>query len=328
MCLGMIASFGCEGGPIKTGRAPSNHLPPRPTGDDSLQKAYAGSGSREEERAMAKKPDKAPKPERRRRDGDRRAPEPCGEMRLVVVIGRESDTDLRGAESWALDRARELGGTTHMWRSYSSGQPMRKFRAADISGGNIVPDANDYGRGHTQANFGLLLPAFQNCKGRISELVIFHHGSPVDEAEVAAELLAVFRAIHVPVCRVVWWACNAEAALQVEQGQWTDSFMRGMGGEARCRPCGCGQLIELIWPTAGKCGINNPGEPTAALTGSGQVRRLRWGYPQPDGSLGLRPPEDGHHHEWNPPNREPPYGQPVPQTGGTVLGAPLAQRNL
>lgn len=283
---------------------------------------------------MARAPTNTPrkgKPERRTPGGgDRRRErkEPCLEMRLVVIIGSSTDADLRGAESWALERARALGGTMQMWRSYSASSPMREFRAADVSGGNIATDDNAYGRGHAESNFDKLLPAFQNCKGRISELVVFHHGSPVDEAEVAAELLAVFRAIHVPVCRVVWWACNAEASLQVELGQWTDSFMRGMGGEARCLPCGCGQPIELIWPTAGKCGINNPGDPVAALTGSGQVRRLRWGYPQPDGSLGPRPPKDAHHPEWNPPAREPPHGQPVPQVGGTVLGAPVGQRTF
>jgi hypothetical protein len=117
-------------------------------------------------------------------------------------------------------------------------------------------------------------------------------------------------------------------ALKVGQDEWTDRFMRRMGRYARCRPCGCADMIELIWPTAGKCGINQPGNPAAALTGSGKVNRLRWGYPQPGGGLGLRPPEDLHQHPMDPPEREPAHGKPVPQVGGNVFGAPVRQANL
>lgn len=289
---------------------------------------------------MAKKPAKAksPKPSRQKATGKpksaprekvprgRREKHPCAEMRLAIIVGSRTDRDLRGAEGWAIARARALGGTTHLWRSYSASSPMREFRAADISGGNIQPDRTRYRRRNDGShNFGSLLPDFQDCRGRITELVIFHHGSPVDEAELAQELLAIFRAIRVPVCRVVWWACNAAVALDVGEGMWTDTFMKAMGGIARCEPCGCGQAIELVWPTEGKCGINDPANPVAALTGSGKVNRARWGYPQPDGSVGPRPDPAESHHSRNATHRDPPHGQPVPQVGGSVMGVPVSQ---
>lgn len=255
--------------------------------------------------------------------------DPCAEMRLVIVIGSRTDDSLRGAEKWALERARTLGGTTHIWRGYSNGRPLQRFRAADISGGDIRPDRTTYRRRNDGShNFGGLLPDFQDCQGRITELVIFHHGSPVDEAEVAQELLTIFRAIRVPVCRIVWWACNAAVALDVSAGGWTDSFMMEMGGRVRCEPCGCASMIELIWPTAGKCGINDPDDATqapAAKTGDGKVHRLRWGYPQPDGSLGPRPdPTLDHTTRW-PNDREPPRDQPTPTVEGAVMGLPVSQ---
>lgn len=281
-----------------------------------------GTGARTPKKEGVPKKETVPKqrvPKRREEE------DPCAEMRLVIVIGSRTDASLRGAESWALQRAAALGGTTHIWRSYSNGSPMRKFRSADLSGGNIRPDPATYRRrADGSHNFGGLLPDFQDCRGRISELVIFHHGSPVDEAEVAQELLTIFRAIRVPVCRVVWWACNAAVALDVREGHWTDTFMKAMGGIARCNPCGCEHPIELIWPTAGKCGISKPGQPPAALTGTGKVHRLRWGYPQPDGSLGSRPDPNESHHSRNPTHRDPPQGQPAPQVDGGVLGVPVS----
>lgn len=267
---------------------------------------------------MPERPNKNPAPRKRKSE--------CRVARLAIIIGSKTDQALVGAENWSQERARVLGGSFFLWRSYSNRSPLEELSVADISGGRI----NDQGRYQEhprqgQSGFGDLLPDFANCRGRIEELVIFHHGSPVDEAEVATQILKIFRAIRVPVCRVVWWACNAGVALEVSLGEWTDSFMKAMGGLAYCRPCGCDHPIELIWPTAGKCGINRPGRPVAALTRSGKVHRLRWGYPQPGGGIGVRPDPADPQPTRNPPDREPPHNQNPPRVGGTVFGVPVTQ---
>jgi hypothetical protein len=257
-----------------------------------------------------------------------RADSDCKEMRLVIIVGKKNDAALQGAERWALNRAAALGGTFHVWRAYDNASPLEHFRAADLTGGRIRIDPNRYSEdARGRHNFGLLLPDFQNCRGRIVELMIFHHGTPVDEAELAEQLLKIFRAIRVPVCRIIWWACNAAVALEVDPpGAWTDSFMMRMGGLIQCTPCGCVNPIELIWPTAGKCYINGPGQPIAAQTNSGKVHRLRWGYRQPDGSLSPRPdPNDPQPTRW-PNDRDPPHGQPTPRVNGTVMGLGVTKK--
>jgi len=254
---------------------------------------------------------------------------PCRTLRLAVIIGSGSDKALRGAENWSRGRARALGGTVQLWRSYSNSDPLEHLSATDISGGGRTP----LGRHHRnpvggQSGYNSLLQDCSECQCRIEEMVIFHHGTPVDEAEVADQLLKIFRIIRVPVCRVVWWACNAAIDLDVTLGGFTDSFMKGMGGLAYCDPCGCSDPIELIWPTVGKCGINKPTDPEAALTLSGRVLRARWGYPQPGGGLGVEPDPNDPQPTRNPPDRDPPYGQDPPEGPGSVLGLPVTQGPL
>lgn len=260
-------------------------------------------------------------------NGDPRdvGPEECKVARLAIIIGRRGDDSLVNAENWSVERAKALGGNFMLWRSFSSGSPLEQLSAADISNGQI----NHQGRYHenprgNESGFDQLLPDFADCKGRIEELVIFHHGSPVDEAEVAAQILKIFQSIRVPVCRIVWWTCNAAVSLQVGEGEWTDSFMKKMGGLARCKPCGCDSPIELVWPTNGKCAIRND----VPITNSGQVHRLRWGYPQAGGGLGARPDPNDPQPTRNPPDREPPYGQDPPTEPGTVFDEPVQQGSV
>jgi hypothetical protein len=96
------------------------------------------------------------------------------------------------------------------------------------------------------AGSGTSSPELANCQGRVEELVVFHHGDPIDEAEVASRLLGVFERIRVPVCRVVWWGCDAEVPLEVGRDGWTDLFMRRLGGIVRCEPCDREAPIELV----------------------------------------------------------------------------------
>lgn len=278
----------------------------------------------------AKKSNEKGKPPSRgkRQKGRPRRKQDCKTLRLVLVIGSAGNEDLDGAAQWVLERARALGGDFRLWHSRSNSNPLEKFRDVDISGGRIHPGGQTYRENPNgnQNGYDQVLADCQNCHGRIDELVIFHHGNPVDEAEAADRLWQIFKSIQVPVCRVVWWACNAAVALDVERDGWTDFLMRNLGGLAGCEPCGCDGPIELIWPTAGRCHLSGAGASDEPQTNDGKVHRARWGYPQPGGSLGTRPDPNDPHPSPQPSERDPAYGQDPPSVDGTVLGVPVGQK--
>jgi hypothetical protein len=157
--------------------------------------------------------------------------------------------------------------------------------------------------------------------------VIFHHGSAVDEAVLADRLRDIFNALKLPVCRVVWWSCNAAVALDVEWDGATDFMMRVLGAIAMCKPCGCNGPIELIWPTDGRCYLTGDGGSAEPQTNDGKVHRARWGYRQPDGSLGLNPPPGDPHPSPEPPDRDPPHDESPPRVDGSILGVPVRKRS-
>lgn len=262
------------------------------------------------------------KPARRKRP-ERRDPPPCIEMRLGIVIGDPDDKDLDGAAQWLIARAGALGGRFRIWQSRSTSQPLENFRDVDVEGGFIhAGSVRHYENpGNGESGYGDVLPDLQNCRGRIVELVIFHHGSPVSESEVGDQLVKIFDAIRVPVCRVVWWACNAAVSLDLAEAHWTDMMMRRLGRHARCRPCGCLHPIELIWPTAGRCHLTGPGANDTPNTNDGNVNRARWGYRWPDGSFNPGPPPTTSTVPALPDVREPAHGQPTQTGGASVLGA-------
>lgn len=260
---------------------------------------------------------------------------PCKTMRLAIVVGSPRDEALDGAIRWVLERARALGGDFRLWGSRSNSSPLASFRDFDINGGTIRAGSETY-REHpssSQRGYEQVLADLRDCRGRIEELVIFHHGSSVDEAEVGDRLLAIFRAIQVPVCRVVWWACNASVSLDVSWHGWTAAMMRGLGGVNQCEPCGCDAPIELIWPTAGRCYLSGAGAADAPQTNDGKAHRVRWGWRHGDGELHPQPPPDSHVTR-EPGDRDPPADPndprdeniELPRVDGTVFGTPVAQR--
>lgn len=274
---------------------------------------------------MAQK--KRGKKEPNRRKAPERRNKPCRVLRIGLIVGNPADTDLDGAEDWILQRARVLGGSFRLWRSRSS-SPLDAVQDNDITGGTL-PLAFTVHREGAAGNdgYGGLLADCGNCRGRVEELVIFHHGSNVNERDLGAQLVKIFRAIQVPVCRIVWWACNAEVALQVGSGQWTDLMMRQLGQIARCRPCGCEHPIELVWPTAGRCHLTGPGADDLLQTNDGKVNKARWGYRWADGNLhtGYPPSTTSTIPVW-PPDRDPPHDQPLQPQGGSVLGADVGRK--
>lgn len=245
----------------------------------------------------------------------------CKELKLAIIIGSRRDEALNAAAKFVLERSKTLGGEFRIWHSRSTGSPLSRIEDIGATGGRLDKDPQTV----RERNFNSLLKACQDCQGRITELVIFHHGDPVDEAVVGRRLRQIFRGIRVPVCRVVWWACNAEVSLDVREGAWTDSLMKELGANARCRPCGCDHPIELIWPTAGKCYLKPDGTGFVPQTNDGKVNRARWGYPQADGSLGARPDPANPQPTRNPPDRDPDYGQPTGAGTGEVLGVPVTR---
>jgi hypothetical protein len=252
----------------------------------------------------------------------------CKEVRLAVIVGPRGDPALDGADRWLLGRAKALGGPFRLWVDRSAADPLDSFRDQDITGGRQHPKSERYTFKPERPDLGLgdLLADCRKCRGRIVELVVFHHGSAVDEAVLAGRLRDVFNSLQVPVCRVVWWSCNAAVSLDVERDGATDFLMRILGSLARCAPCGCGGPVELIWPTEGRCYLTDEGAASVPQTNDGKVHRARWGYRQPDGSLGLDPPPGDPHPSPEPPDREPPYGE-APETGeGRVLGVPVEKR--
>lgn len=246
----------------------------------------------------------------------------CKELKLAIIIGPSSDKALDAATRFVLERARVLGGNFRIWHSRNARSPLNRIVDIDATGGKLDKDPETV----RPSGFGSLLKDCQNCQGRITELVIFHHGDPVDEAVVGQKLRRIFQDIRVPVCRVVWWACNAEVALDVSEGGWTDSFMKALGGNARCEPCGCDHPIELIWPTAGKCYLLPRGASFVPQSNDGDVNRARWGYPQPDGSLRPKPDPADPQPTRNPPVRDPDYGQDTGTGTGDILGVTVTQK--
>lgn len=261
-----------------------------------------------------------PKP--RRKAPERRAPPPCVELRLGIIIGRASDRDLDGAAQWLIARAGALGGAFRIWHSRNNSRPLENFRDVDISGGHI----HDRGREHFehprggQLGYGDGLADCKDCHGRVVELILFHHGTPVDESAVGDRLADIFAAIRVPVCRVIWWACGASVSLDVAQGHWTDVMMRRLGRNNYCKPCGCAHPIELIWPTAGRAHLSGAGANDTLQTNDGNVNRARWGYRWPDGSLRPDHPPSTSTIPSRPDVREPAWGQPIAPQPGTALG--------
>lgn len=265
----------------------------------------------------------------RRKTPDRRPP-PCKVMRLGIVIGSQANEALNVAAQWLMQRAQAQGGAFRLWYSPSSTDPLQAFRDTDIEGGFLHAGGEQYYESPSsgQKGYGQVLADCAHCRGRIEELVIFHHGGPVNEATVGDRLGKIFDAIEVPICRVVWWACNADVSLDVDEGHWTDSMMRRLGKHSRCQPCGCSHPIELVWPTAGRCYLSGPGANDTLQTNDGQVKKARWGWPQPDGSLGMDPQPispDGTVSR-TPTDRDPPFGQPIPPQAGSVLGSSVTQK--
>jgi hypothetical protein len=189
----------------------------------------------------------------------------------------------------------------------------------DITDGVLGP-AQDFQRRAVspELRFGAIHPELADGRGRIDELVIFHHGSQVKEKKVVNglnEILVQLR--RIPVCRLVYWACDAAVELKVTEGSGVDVLMKAFGALAQQEPCGCEDPVELIHPTPGKCAITRPGAPLQIFTADGLVRRLRYGYRQSDGSLSRDPdPSD-------PQPTRAPQDRDGATESGSVLGVPV-----
>lgn len=254
--------------------------------------------------------------------------EKCKVKRLAILIGKANDKAIATAEDWLVARAKALGGTFHLWTDRSAGTPLDSFQAHDISGGKApnVRTGETYGIAQQRTENGkrltlteelqTLMAGCRGCKGRIEELVIIHHGRAVDEDRLAKVITKIFLEIRVPVCRVVWWSCNAAVSLDMRESGATDTMMRILGGSSigQCEPCGCKGPITLIWPTAGKCHITGPLVNDELQTNDGLVNKARWGYTGKDGKLEPRPPKGEKQPLRRPPDRDPAYPQEKPLT--------------
>ena len=147
----------------------------------------------------------------RRKTPDRRPPA-CKVMRLGIVIGSQANEALNTAAQWLMQRARAQGGAFRLWYSPSNTDPLQAFRDTDIEGGFLHAGGEQYYEHPSsgQKGYGRVLADCAHCRGRIEELVIFHHGGPVNEATVGDRLVKIFDAIEVPICRIVWWGVQRE----------------------------------------------------------------------------------------------------------------------
>jgi len=218
----------------------------------------------------------------------------CLACRLVILVGGMdavdgdiTDKDIKGAGRWAVQRATELsrsGECFQLWRMpFTSPLPQRVF-AQDISGGTVrqaVQHAKE-ASGRIQS-FSKMLSAGARGLRRIDELVIFQHGvrnigkKTKEEKVVAALKELLVEILKIPVCRLVYWSCNAAVNLDVSPGSPMDDLMTELARLSHLqRGCSCRNRIELIKPTDGKCGIKNEAQPKDLATGDGKVIRVRW----------------------------------------------------
>ena len=238
----------------------------------------------------------------------------CSGLKIVLLLGR--DEAIEGAAAWALRRARALGGDFQLWHTSESDPFGSTVRVMDASGGqqrNWGKYDRDPGRG--EKGYDELLAGYPEGCTRIDEFVVIHHGNRVDEDEVIAGLLEIL--VHekrIPVCKLVYWACNAAVDLDVSEGHWMDILMKAMGGMNREQDdCPCPGPVELIWPTPGRCYLD-PFEGDRLETNDGNVNRMRWGYRHQDGQLYREPDPNNPQPTRNPGRRERARGR------GSVLG--------
>ncbi len=222
---------------------------------------------------------------------------PCLACRLVILVGgmnavdgHITDKDIKGAQRWAVRRATELsksGECFQLWRMpFTFPFPQRVF-AEDISGGTERKAVQHTEKGTSGAiqSFSEILPPGSSAERRIDELVIFQHGvkniGPKDAKEervVAALKKLLVEILKIPVCRLVYWSCNAAVNLDVSPGSPIDDLMTELAKLSHREPgrCGCRDRIELIKPTDGKCAIKDVAQPKDLATGDGRVIRVRW----------------------------------------------------
>ncbi|MGH8470098.1 MAG: hypothetical protein ACREX3_15055 [Gammaproteobacteria bacterium] len=243
--------------------------------------------------------------------------DPCRVCRLVILIG--TDDAITGARTWSIERARALGGCFLLWEIESASAPFVRISVRDISDGVLGPAQEFQRRGiNPERRFGAIHPELADGRGRIGELVIFHHGSQVKEKKVVDALQEILVQLRrVPVCRLIYWACNAAVELDVREGAGIDVLMKAFGALAQQEPCGCDNPVELIHPTPGRCAITRPGVPLRIFTADGLVRRIRYGYRLSDGSLS-RDPDPG-----DPQPTRAPQDRDGATESGSVLGVPV-----
>jgi hypothetical protein len=99
---------------------------------------------------------------------------------LVILIG--TDDAITGARTWALERARALGDCFLLWVIESVSAPFYRISVSGVTGGVERP-AREFQRLaiNPELRFGAMHPDLAGGRGRIDELVIFHHGSQVKE---------------------------------------------------------------------------------------------------------------------------------------------------
>lgn len=260
----------------------------------------------------------------------------CKVCRLVVLIGGMNsdgvirDAAIKGARDWAARRAVEWQGGTgcfQLWKAPSAEARFGRLIVQDISGGSTARDQLQYTPrgGQVTRSFSQLFPELTGGRGRIDELVIFHHGSQVKrEDQVILSLGNILVTIlSIPVCRLVYWACDAAVELDASPASATDFLMRAFAKLSQEQRCGCKKLVELIKPTAGKCAIKDPSKLADLATGDGRVTRIRWGYlEEGEPPRQLQPDPD--------PNDKHPFLNPQPSEPETVrderiMGVPVAE---
>lgn len=245
----------------------------------------------------------------------------CPVCRLALLIwidNQGTDPAINGARRWVLERAKALGGCFLLWEVPSSSAPFQRIFVSDIGGGKRGK-RQTYGK-LAYRDFAALHPELAQGNGRIDELIVFHHGRAVDESDVLYALWDILtQQLRLTVCRVVYWACNAAVQVDTAVGGDVDGLMRALGALAQREPCRCAGPVEFVYPTPGRCAINEPGQAMRLFTVDGRVQRLRWGYRHPDGTLRRDPVDSPGQRVARPDVRE-----HETLTGYRILDVPLA----
>lgn len=205
-----------------------------------------------------------------------------------------------GARDLVLELSKRFRDCFYIWE-FNTTTSFRRLRSYKVKDGE-PQDGTEY-KSMATPSFAEMLPELTDGKGRIDELVVFHHGAKAKESKILEFLQEILvDKLKIPVCRLVYWACNAAVSIDFAPGAKLEAgragkaaleLMEGFRSLSLESACECDEPVEFVYPTEGKCYAVLPIDAPKIQTNDGQVRRIRFGFRQADGSIGRSPLDPG-----------------------------------